>query len=320
MGSRNRWLLSLLAVSAGACSNSTGPGHIVTVHPAGVLYGTTTLPGRPFALTISSHGVVFVALADSGRIVRSTLPDTGLGQPLGVGDEPTGLAVNPAGNRAYVANQFDRNVDVIDIASNQTVDVLPIVGDPFVMTAAPDGQSLFVSSDVDTIYRIATNHTILGAVGGPATVNALTISPDNVHLYASLPDAGVVQDIAIASNTLTRTFTIPGRPQGLAVSGDGKILYVASETSQFLYLVNTGIGAVSDSIGVSGGGFALALTPDGTQLYLTRSSAGKVTIVTLATRDTVNIAVGGAPRRFAFDATGTYAVVANESGWVDFIR
>ncbi|HEX4632698.1 MAG TPA: hypothetical protein VH163_02635, partial [Gemmatimonadales bacterium] len=244
----------------------------------------------------------------------------GLGQALNVGNEPTGMAVNPSGSRAYVSNQFGQDVAVIDVAANQKVDDLPVTGDPFVMMAAPDGNSIFVSSNVDTVYRIAANHTIVGSVGGPATVNALAISPDGSHLYASLPDAGFVQDISIATNTLSRTFTVPGRPQGLAVSGDGKTLYVASETSQFLYLVNTVAGAVSDSIGVSGGGFALALTPDGTQLYLTRASAGKLTIVTLATRDTVNINVGGAPRRFAFDATGAHAVIANESGWVSFIR
>lgn len=31
-------------------------------------------------------------------------------------------------------------------------------------------------------------------------------------------------------------------------------------------------------------------------------------------------AVGGAPRRVAFDATGTVSIVADESGWVDLLR
>src|SRR4029077_1500754 len=190
----------------------------------------------------------------------------------------------------------------------------PVPGDPLVVTVAPDGNSIFVSSNLDTVYRIASNHMVLAAIGGPGAANALVISPDQQHLYASIPFAGVVQDIAVASSALSRSFPITGTPQGLAASGDGKTLYVANESSNYLYTVSVASGAVTDSIGVAGGGFGLALTPDGTQLYLTRSGAGRVTIVTLATRDTTSLNVGGVPRRLAFDPTGAYAVVANESG------
>jgi hypothetical protein len=32
------------------------------------------------------------------------------------------------------------------------------------------------------------------------------------------------------------------------------------------------------------------------------------------------IAAGGVPRRLAFTANGTTAVIANEAGWVDIVR
>jgi YVTN family beta-propeller protein len=264
--------------------------------------------------------VVVVGQADSAQVRLGTLPNTDLSHAVTVGSEPTGLAVNPAGTRAYVTDQFSGSVAVVDLGSGTGVDVIPVPGSPLVVTVAPDGNSIFVSSNVDTVYRIGTNHTVLGAIGGAGAANALVFSPDQQHLYASIPFAGVVQDIAVASSALSRTFTIPGTPQGLAASPDGKTLYVANESSNYLYAVSVASGNVTDSIGVASGGFGLALTPDGAQLYLTRSGAGRVTIVDLTTRDTSSLNVGGAPRRLAFDPTGAYAVVANESGWVTYIH
>ena len=311
--------LLLAVVSVGACSSSTGPGTFAT-HPIGVVYGTTAIAGRPFALAVSSRGVVLVGLADSARVGLGTLPDTSLSLIVAVGAEPTGVAANPAGTRGYAADQFGGGVDVIDLASHAVIDAVPVSGDPFIVLAANDGNSIFVSSNTDTIYRIASNHIVLGAVGATRTANALALSPDGSHLYASLPDGGVVQDIVTSSMTLNRTLTIAGRPQGVAVSGDGKTLYVANENTSYLSLVDLAVGQVTDSIGVGPAGFALEITPDHKQLYLTRAGAGNLTIVTLATRDTASLFLGGTPRRMAFDQTGTYAVVANEAGWVTFIR
>ena len=302
-----------------ACSSATGPG-VGGTHPSGVVFGTTLLPGRPYALAISSHGVVLVGQADLARVARATLPDTALGSAVGVGSEPTGMAVDPAGRRAYVTDQFSGSVAVIDVDANRLVDSIPVAGDPFVVAVAPDSKSIFVSSNLDTVYRIGTNHAVIGTIAGAGPANSLVVSPDQQHVFASLPNAGQVQDIAIASTALSRTFSIPGAPQGLAVSADGNTLYVASETVSELYLVNLQSGAVQDSIGVAPGGFGLAVTPDGKQLYLSQSSLGRITIVTLASRDTTSLAVGGAPRRVAFDPTGAYAAVTNETGWVTFIH
>jgi YVTN family beta-propeller protein len=48
---------------------------------------------------------------------------------------------------------------------------------------------------------------------------------------------------------------------------------------------------------------------------------GEVVVVDRATRTVVQrIATGGVPRRIVFDQAGTLAVVANEQGYVTYIR
>jgi DNA-binding beta-propeller fold protein YncE len=84
-----------------------------------------------------------------------------------------------------------------------------------------------------------------------------------------------------------------------------------------VHVVNLATGLQEPSIG-SSGGFGLAISPDGANLYLAGSS--EVRIVDRATGvllRTVN--VNGSARRIAFLSNGV-AVVTNESGWVDFIQ
>jgi len=69
------------------------------------------------------------------------------------------------------------------------------------------------------------------------------------------------------------------------------------------------------------GGYGLALTPDGEQVYISCSLNGKVEVVDVATRTHIkSIAVTGSPRRIAVSPDGLTVVVPNENGWVDFIQ
>jgi DNA-binding beta-propeller fold protein YncE len=67
----------------------------------------------------------------------------------------------------------------------------------------------------------------------------------------------------------------------------------------------------------------MEVTPDSTQLYVTGflDGVGQVHVVARTGRTIIRShPVGGVPRRIAFTRTGSRAVIANESGWVDFIR
>ncbi|MGZ8392182.1 MAG: YncE family protein [Gemmatimonadales bacterium] len=69
------------------------------------------------------------------------------------------------------------------------------------------------------------------------------------------------------------------------------------------------------------GAFAMAVSPDWRQLYITSSLGGAVYLIDRKTGARLRtVATGGSPRRIAFTSDGSTAVVANEAGWVDFIR
>lgn len=65
----------------------------------------------------------------------------------------------------------------------------------------------------------------------------------------------------------------------------------------------------------------MAVSPDWRQLYISSSLGGAIYLIDWKSGATLRrVATGGTPRRIAFTADGSTAVVANEAGWVDFIR
>jgi YVTN family beta-propeller protein len=119
--------------------------------------------------------------------------------------------------------------------------------------------------------------------------------------------------------TALRTFAPGGLTQEVVLAPDGSELYVVTEGGS-LYVYDLATGGLAASLALGSGPFGMALTPDGTKLYVTVMWDGEIKVVDRATRTvTRTLYVGGVPRRVAFTTDGT-AVVANESGYVTFVR
>jgi YVTN family beta-propeller protein len=121
-----------------------------------------------------------------------------------------------------------------------------------------------------------------------------------------------------------RRIPLPGSGvlQGIAISTDGSELYVLDQSFTMLRVLSVASGTEIVQVPLDGfDAFALALSPDNAQLYAALTGSGVVRVIDRASRTIVkSIQTGGSPRRIAFSAGGETAVIANEAGWVDFIR
>ena len=104
------------------------------------------------------------------------------------------------------------------------------------------------------------------------------------------------------------------------VSQNGAELYVADEGGPLRIWSLTSATQI-DTVATGGSTFGVALTPDGTKLFV-GTTAGKILLVNRATRGIIHsINVGGTPRNIAVDPITGYAVVPNEAGgWVDIVK
>jgi YVTN family beta-propeller protein len=288
----------------------------------GVIERTEPLPARPYAVGISSADVVYVTQLDNQRLARINLPTLGVAGSVVVGSIPTDVSFNAAGTRAYVANQFSRTIGIVDVASNTQVSTIPVTGDPFEVIANADDTRLYVVTNSNRLYEIdRVTGATLRSVALAGTGQSLAFHPNGDLVYVSTFTGGTVVEIDTRTMTVARTFVTGGLAQEVVVSLDGTELFVADQTLQRVDVFSLGTGARLASIPVGGNAWGMAMTPDQSQLYVSLLSRGEVAVIERATRTVVQrIATGGTPRRIAFNQAGSIAVVANEGGYVTYIR
>src|SRR5262245_40370214 len=64
---------------------------------------------------------------------------------IALGSIPVDVAVNPAGNRVYIAAVAPGRIMVVDATANRVGPSVALGDDPNVMAMSPDGQRLFVT-------------------------------------------------------------------------------------------------------------------------------------------------------------------------------
>ncbi|MGA5824234.1 YncE family protein, partial [Kitasatospora sp. NPDC094028] len=90
-------------------------------------------------------------------------------QTVAVGSFPTGVAITPDGRHAYVTNEGDNTVSVIDTVTN-TVTATVVVGTgPFDVAVTPDGLHAYVTNNgdntvsvIDTVTNTVTATVVVG--------------------------------------------------------------------------------------------------------------------------------------------------------------
>ena len=291
-------------------------------HPVGIVGTQVPLGGGPWGVDVSSTGVVYVTQLFSNQVAVSSITGQTITGEVSVGTAPTAVAFSPDGRTAYVTNQLDGNVGVINVATGVQTATIPLPGaNPFAVVASPDGTQIFISSNQTSVY-VADAHTlaIVDAIPVGDAPNAFALSPNGKDFFVSSFVGGTVTEFNIASHAVVRTYVTGGTPQGLTTNKKGTELYVANENG-FVTLFSTTTGAVLATLPLAGGGFGAAVTPDDNHLYIAEPGPGLVQLIDLQNRklkSTIN--VGGSPRRIAFSSQGKVGVVTNQAGYISFIK
>jgi DNA-binding beta-propeller fold protein YncE len=146
-------------------------------------------------------------------------------------------------------------------------------------------------------------------------------------MYIAARDEGVVRIVDLTLNAVVGDLPVPGsRMQTLVVSLDGTMLYGADigrskliawdlRSGSAVYR-ETNVGTAMDR-----NAFDDEETPDNAELWVSTLADGKVYVFERSTlRSLGEVVTGGNARYIGFRASGSQAVIANESGWVDFVR
>ena len=194
---------------------------------------------------------------------------------------------SPAPSYAFITNLNSNTVSVINTGNNNVTATVPVGTNPMGVTVSPDGARTYVTN---TKYG----------------------------------DRGTVSVIDTAINKVTATVDIGYKysPCGIAITQDGKKLYVADRDVKGVSVIDTSTNTVTATVPVGTNPLGVAIIPDGTKVYVTNRYSNNVSVIDTTTNTviaTVKVELG--PCGVTGNQNGTELYVANcESNTISVIN
>jgi YVTN family beta-propeller protein len=179
----------------------------------------------------------------------------------------SGLAMRPNSSQVYITDSLNNHVLVLDTSSHNTVATIDVSGDPYGIAITPNGSFAYVATINGLVVINTSTNGILTTIGlGGASTNVVVL-PNGNFVYVALSNGTGVAVVSTSSNSVVAV--IPVAAWGLAASPDSSRLYVGNQTTSVISTVDTATNSIIDTFtGPAGGANGLAVTPDGTQLWV----------------------------------------------------
>ena len=194
-------------------------------------------------------------------------------------------------------------------------------GDPLNFTVAqgPQNGSVVINPDGTFVY---TPSAQLAATGG-TDVFTVKLEDQGLHFHGVLgifqPDFGH-STTATVPVTVNASIDVGDQPRGVAVSADGKRVYVVNQLDDDISVIDTATNTVVTTITVGDSPYGVATNPSAARAYVTNSADGTVSVINTATNTVATtITVGAGPNGVAVSADGATVYVTNFAGTVSVI-
>jgi YVTN family beta-propeller protein len=277
---------------------------------------------EPYTVSINPAGTKAYVTNSGGSTV--TLIDLATNTVTGTitgFDGPSGFAITPDGNYAYVNNYGaaggagsgnGTTIRVVNLNTNSIVGSALTVGQaPAALAITPDGSKVYVVSYVDgnlgtgtiSIIHTSNNSVQLNAITGLSGPFAIAITPDGKYAYVTnfgsnnfSPVGTTVSVIDLSSNTIVSTILLGIQPSGIAITPDGSFAYVSNYSTLYNGMGFTDLTSaqgtvdiidiqtntvISPIIGVGLAPDAIAISPNGQFAYVTNYASNTVSVIRL---------------------------------------
>jgi YVTN family beta-propeller protein len=232
-----------------------------------------------------------------------------------VADEPSGVAVNPAGTKVYVAGRLSNELVAIDVATNTVSTRIPMVAPAWGVAFNSDASIAFVTTG-ELVYPCVTGFVSVIDAAADAEMTRIPVgcqptgvalNPSDTHVYVANRSSNTLSAIDTSSNTVIATIPVGTQPNGVVTNPAGTQLYVAHEGSNDVWVIDTLSMTVTATIPVGSAPIGIAMNPSGTELFVANNGVPYSLSVIDATTNTVTntIPLQADPIGVAFTIDGT---------------
>lgn len=201
-----------------------------------------------------------------------------------------------------VSNEKSGDITLIDGATGKVTSTIPVGKRPRGIHVGPDGEFVYVALSGTPISGLPQ----LDAAGNP-----ILDKDDDQESDRSADGIGVVD---LKRKVLVKHLPGGSDPEQIALTPDGKRVYISNEDVGTVSLLNVTDGKIERIIPVKAEPEGVVLSPDEKFVYVTCETNGNVFVIKTANHEiAAEFDVPGRPRNVAFLPDGSRAFVPSES-------
>ncbi|MBM4165315.1 MAG: hypothetical protein FJ218_00055 [Ignavibacteria bacterium] len=224
-------------------------------HNDTLVVGKANVPGSPALLTLTPDGSkLYVSQFMTSAINKVYVINTStmtVVDTLTVGKMPHGIRINHSGTRLYCANMMSDNVTVVDVATNEVLEHIPLAWDanpvqpnylPIEIAISPDDNFFAVSCSKDTKNEVRIFNTSAHALVDSFHVGVqpwhLQYLRDGSSIVVTNRVGNSVSQIHIAARHVNTILSASNfdYPHGCVISPNGGYTIVSNENAYHRYL------------------------------------------------------------------------------------
>jgi PQQ-dependent catabolism-associated beta-propeller protein len=199
----------------------------------------------------------------------------------------TSCTSKPVGPLAFVTNERDGTITVIDTGTDHVYSTIKVGGRLRGIRLNPARTRIWVaisyptnqSQGEDTIAELDLNGNIITKYEAGTDPENFVVDDHATRLYIANEDAGTASITDVKTNRVIASMPVGLEPEGAAMSPDGRWVYITSESSSSVSVIDTQSGNVVKQFLVGARPREAVFTADSTRAYVTAENGNVVSVV-----------------------------------------
>src|SRR4029079_15988348 len=199
----------------------------------------------------------------------------------------TSCTYKPAGPLAFVTNERDGTITVIDTKTDRVYSTIKVGGRLRGIRLSPDRSRIWVaisyptnqSQGEDKIAELDLKGNVITKYEAGTDPENFAVDNHATRLYIANEDAGTASITDVKANLVIASMPVGLEPEGAAISPDGRWVYITSESSSTVTVIDTRTNQPIKTFLVGARPREAIFTADGSRAYISTENGNTVSVV-----------------------------------------